>query len=53
MKQQTEKSKYDLSRVYHKYKKGGICPICKKEKERLTTDTYGNIMCSDCFIKSL
>ena len=36
-----------------KKKKTAICPVCQKEKDKLTTDHNGNEMCSVCFINSL
>lgn len=38
---------------HHGQKKLSICPVCNKEIKKLTTDCWGNPMCSKCFLESL
>ena len=46
------KKQYNCTGNFKK-KRVRVCPICQKEKDRLTTDHQGNEMCGTCFINSL
>lgn len=49
----TSKRQYDFKDSHYREKKNKICPVCNKEKDKLTTDHQGNVMCGACFIQSL
>lgn len=47
------KRQYNFKTGHYRQKKVKVCPECNGTAEKLTTDHWGNPMCSTCFISSL
>ena len=47
-----ERKIYEFKESHYRHETSGVCPKCNKKGD-LTTDIFGNIMCSKCFKDSL